>query len=701
MLKLTIFHNENTEGYLVRFKKGTKISIVVKNPMFSNAGLFSYLVKVYRDENDHIFKHISALDNVEEAALTFKLQAGTDTFAEGDVVISYSDNEELEFYLKSGNSSVAYFLQNTLMNETDIWGEYDFESDYAQALDGIYPQYPVNYPPVVLGSGDVINKYSFSDSQINREVVIKETISPTGYVIERVTEINHNPAVYAKHIIDKLISGLGYRKTTDDLKAKHDFDRILLFSPVGFTQKADAPTVIKNWLPATSILNWLDDFKTRFNTAVIFSPFLFEADVVSIDDAIQLTPTDWTDKFISKSNISPVQEKKILFEQESEYEENLYTIQELEEKVYGTVATMSDLDNSGSNRGRIFFVEDIERYLQYVFLPASNNQVSIELDSIGNVTNSNTTADTENLIAEVYWPAEELEIDSAWGYGVYVRTTYDNCRLITRLVYDDNGTETNIGYDAVDLTKATTEDYKNVQNFNILLGANYTLDADRRLILRFYCLSTDAGSTISIKEQVNTFYGSLVLNKPYITWQEVGMLQNMQYGEQDGKIEFKPDSRIPVNARAAMDGYIFEMPQSNLDIKDDEQSKFEYLIYRGKKPDLKEGIVSGGYCNADILDIDKEDYTNKLDTPASPSLSLSWHGNNGLLAMLFKNRLRWERYYKRSIELKMELTISDIIDHKIYKPFKVSGIHYIIDELSFDIDEEETISNTKIKGYTL
>ena len=726
MLKLIIYHSGNS-GEEVRLKKGTKISFIVKNPMFSDAGLFSYLIKVYRDENDRIFNYVTALDNVNTTALTFKLTIGTDVFAEGDIKITDSSDDSIEFYLKSGNSSVAYFLKNTLMHQTEVWGNYKTGYKLEDSLNGCYPLYPTVSPPIGQEDGTVLNQFDFS----------------AGEVIPRFW--NDYPAVYVRHLVNSVIKGLGYLKKADAFNDNADFNRLAFFSPV-YKKGEFSTTKISKHLPSVSILDFLKDIRTRFNIAVCFSPFLYEADIINIADAIAHTPDDWTSKFVKSSKAESVSEKQLFFTQKSENKTHLKTEEEIiESGWYKTVADFTELEketNTGNYTSYTYFVESIQRWMKAEIHtpdslttqnPGCHFRLSTEdflgktyhkiveaylFDYTDTLTNSDTTVGALNLIGQFIFPVWEGSIDFSWGYNVDVKINSGEADLIVKLVglkgdldgdgeIDGNGGEYELGYDSVTISNTSYNDI----NRKLYTTGKFTLSETSRLALRFYCKSGITGSKITMifggveNGTGKTFESKGYINPQMIRWREVGMLSNYSYGNlQSGvkSVKVEPKSQIPVNELFQMDGFLFELPKSNLKKKDrDEMKDFEYIIYRGKYPDQQQGDKYAGYCNADLLDLEKEDYTNKLQAPLSPELSLAWLGEKGMLKQLWKNRLIWERYYKRAVEIKMELTTNDIINRKIYLPFCVNGVHYVTDELRFDMNEYGEINNTRIKAYTL
>ncbi|MCW3784943.1 hypothetical protein [Plebeiibacterium sediminum] len=708
MLKLTIYHSG--KSFTARLRKNTSIRIKVKNPMFGDAGLFSYLIKVYREENDRIFNYAASLDSVEEAKLSFKLEIGTDVFAEGDVKVTESNDNEIEFYLKSGNSSVNYFLKNTLMNQTEIWGNHDNLYTEENTLEGCFPEFKIVAPPIGNADGVVYNYYDFASVLHND---------------------NKYPAVYVRLLLNKLISGLGYTKESDCLNDIADFNRLALFSPVH--KKGEYPnSKISSLLPAVSLLDWVSDFRTRFSIAVFFSPYLYDAEILNIADCLNLDPVNWTNKYKSISKLAPPAEKQLYFSHDSEEKNNVLEYQVLKDNYgYYTVATMAEMTQGNT----YYFVTSLDRFFFGEIttpdsLTTNNPGYHFRSDNISfggktyksiveaylfdysdTIVNSDTTANTLNLIDQFMYPLWDGELNYSWGYSIDAKTTAA-AKLVVKLVgIDEDGNETECGHDEVDITSTSYIKITRKLRASASVTLSSETNANYRLALRFYCKAETAGTQITMQ------YGGLeygtgdeyesegYINPQMTEFKEVGIIGNLTYGDipdNEKPTNYKPTSKIPVNDLFQMNHYLFEFPKTNIEPKDrDEQTDFEYIIYRGKKADIQQGIKYAGYCNADILDQLKEDYTNKLETPLEPLLSLAWIGEKGILNKLWKNRLHWERYFKREAKINMELSINDIMNHKIYIPFSIKENHFIIDELDFELDEMGNVSNCQITPYTL
>ncbi len=703
MLKLTIFHSANPTGALVRLKKGTKIPFVVKNPMFGDAGLFSYLIKVFRDENDHAFNHVTALDNNKETSFTFKLEVGTDGFAEGDVVITDSNKNTIEFYLKSGNSSVASFLKNTKMNETDIWG--DDEENVTFALRGHWPEFKTVSPPFYDTKGKVI-------------------VNDPGLFAFGLDDLSK--CVYVRHIIDTLTNYLGYRKTNDFLNTIADFNRLAINA--GYLKKTKE---IKKYLPYVSLLDFLNGFKTRFNIAIIFSPFLKEVDIINIADTLKLTPVDWTDKFISENKISPVAEKKITFSQKAA--EDTYTAkpEALDPANVFQVQNYSNLPISYVWGSYVYYVTSLKRWFHQNTIDPENDitkRLSLSKDTENyegetyyqvkkiyytentiEKNNTVTTANTDNLIEQFVFPAQDGEITTSFSLQLFCKSSSVNASLVIKLYLVYGFTEEIIG---------TYEELVSNSDFQLKRMTFRTVDPvklseeSNRLVFRLYSKSANAGDTVTIR--FGDFDPEILVPIPrnisplatidpkFTEIREYGCLADTEVGNNDEYITpIKPAGIIAVNELHSLDGKLVEIPQIEVKDTDDytERKEYSYLLYRGQL-DL-DPYYPPGYCNFDVLDINMADYSNELVTPVTPNISLAWRGEKGLLAQLWKNRLVWEQHYKRAAELNLELTYNDIINHKIYQPFSIKSIRYIIDELRFTMDEFGEVDNVKAKSFTL
>lgn len=711
MLKLTIYNGAN--GSIIDLNKDTKIRIKVVNPLFSDAGLFSYLIKVFPESNERFFKYANSLDTVSTQNLTFKLEVGTDIFAEGEVKVTESGTDFIEFYLKSGNSSVSYFLQNTLMNKTNIWGNHNNLGTEADTLQGCFPTYKIITPPIALSDGTILNTYDF------------------------INIIDHKyPAVYVRHLFNKLIAGLGYVKKTDFLNTISDFNRLAFFSPVYKTTETPTAHIYK-LLPAISIADFINDFRTRFNVALYLSPFLYDAEILSIDECLQLPPVDWTNKFISYRKIAPPSEKQLNFAQDNSNTDNTTAYKIIKDTyAYLTENTISDMKAYEASHpwDNLYYITSLDRFMQatstspstpqlpgFHYRPATENfggetyMTIVEaylFDYSVTRVNAVTTAHQENIIAQFLFPQWDGEINYSWGWEIHAKSyapiPFVNPDLIVKLVgIKDDGTERNLGYDSI---KVNSTSYTFLTN-KLRTSGSWEIGDITRIAVRFYAYGYGDGSTITIQfggleyGTGDTYESTSYLNPKITEFKELGIIADTEYGQSSDNnkpTDFKPKSKLPVNSIQTMMAKVWEMPESNIGTKDrDEQEDFEYIVYRGLKPDLQQGTKYAGYCNLDVLDLEKEDYTNKLQTPVTPNMSLAWRGEKGILAKLWSKRLIWERYYKRDIELSIDLTVNDITNHKIYQPFSIKGNQFIIFEMDFELDVYGNISNTIIKPFTL
>lgn len=747
MLKLTIYHSGNN-GNQARLRKNTKISFKYQNPMFGEAGLFSYLIKVNRDENNYIFNYAGSMDSVEAKNLTFKLEIGTDVLAEGDVVLTDGTGDKyIEFYLKSGSSSVAYFLQNTLMYNTSIWGSHDYYGIEEETLNGIFPDYPICVPSIYNEDDDYINNEYDPDAG----VIIKQT-----------------PAVYVRYLLNKLISGLGFVKENDALAAIPDANRLALWSPVYNTSAS-----IRHCLPAIYIQDFLDDLKARFNISVFFSPFNYVAEIINIADCLLLEPTDWDDNFKSWTKNEDPEEKELLFTQEAaDSDDDILSendlLEELEDDnvTLHTVADWEALQNESYSS--TVYVESLKRYFKSKTVDPGNSLYVANTDSANyekmfvfsndteeypvdsattdeqtyykvdywsesdfeeEIINASTDADTENLIAQFIFPDLEGEITKSFGFQAYLNVLADSSYLISRLfvINKAGDSETEIGYNAA-LVSNTSKLLTSI-SFEVSQDAELLPDSDsaggndaNRLVLRLYSKSEYSGAQIELNIGAYWLSPSYVyIDPPMEYWREINMLADYRYNEYnqdkedadgydalivdvdpDPDTTFKPNSILSKNELVRMQGYLCEMPVTSLSKKSSsDQNDFEYVLFRGMRRDEQEGLKYAPYANFDILDLNKEDYSNKLLDPVTPSLTLAWHGEKGLIQQFWKNRLYWESYFKRGAQCELELSVNDIINHKIYKPFKVDGVRCVIDVLSFDINENGDVDNCKADVYIL
>ncbi len=722
MLKLTIYKDGDTEGSLVGFKKKTKINIVVSNPMFNDVGLFSYMISVYKEENEHVFNYITDLPNIKSTILTFKLEVGTDIIAQGDVKVTDSDDDYIEFYLKSGNSSVSNFINNNYMNQVDIWGELsgtNVHQESAKTVDYCYPDYPLVVTPIVIDD-EVANAYDYEEGDLDSSELYA--------------------AVYVRHLIDKLISSFSYAKISDAFDDIDDFNGLAIFSANKYFDNISS--FLRLSLPYITIADFLTDLRDRFNIAIYFSPYLYEAEVLNVADTLKLDPVDWTDKFISMISAAPVEEKEVDFTQSSDEDEDIYTADDIADNY--NIKTAADLDTFIANAqawvGWAYYVESLKRYLVYetvspdydISSEITYNNFRSETETLNEktyytmqdkynedtsvvVVNSVTTVNTENFIAQFLFPEWDGTVKDNIKISAYFKSNGTNYLVtkVYKIVKDDpddvsddtTNKETLIGYNKQQMTLGS-----DTFTYQIPICVDeFEISEDVRVAIRFYCYSETAGGTLTmefggIEYQVGTLWESEAhIDNTYKQYKEIGCLSDVQYGDNDSETtEFKPSSKIPKNGIYNSNGYRFELPVSSLSVGSAKnQTSFEYLMYRGKRYDIQQNAVGAGYCNFDVLDVNKESYTSKLLSQVEPTLSLAWKGEYGLLNKMWKNRLLWERYFKRDVQMNMDLTINDIINHKIYKPFEVDGIRYVIDQISFVLDENAEVSNVKITAYTL
>lgn len=697
-----------TESHLLSLKKNTKINLSIYNPMFNNVGLFSQLITVYRAENDRFFNYAAQLQSLISVNLQFKLTFGTDTVIEGDVKVTDSDDNAIEFYLKSGNSSVAVYIQNILMSDAPFWGDYTTPVDFAETLDGNYPEYPFVVPPIA-GPDNIVYNY------------------------QRVLSIQ--AVVYLRFLLDKIISGLGYNKNIDDLDINPDLSRVGLLAPSFYFKKdyTDKTTAIGNHLPDISIKEFLDDVLFRYNAFIFFSPITFDADILLIDDIIQMSPDDWTFKFKSTVKLAPTAEKIIILTNDTAEKSDLLTPTDIIEQTTPiTVATINDLPSSRTTD--IYYVTAEDRFYQQIrysnpepLLPdgAKGEYYEFSNDDLDDIpdtykvikpipdtptagvkTNTDTSAVTDNLIAQFFLENVEGEIEDNLYVSIKAQVNNGSATLKAKAFLRNTPAldETYLGEKQITVTTTSPTNY----GFRFKVAPMQLGNRIGELIIRFYCKSDTAGKSISLffggDYNGNYAYSILRSDDTYDTWREYGRLKNISYGESltEKPITIKPTSTIPFNTIAAAFSFVTEMPLSTLERKEKgERENFEWLVYRGRREANQTPGHYVAYCNYDNHDLDLEDYTNKLQPVVEPQLTLKWEGEKGLANQLFKNRLPWERYLKRRVSMDMQLTFNDIFNRPIYKPFSVQGSNIIAEKITLTIDVFDNITNQRIEGYTL
>ncbi len=693
-------------SHLLYLKESTKIRMTMVNPLFSDAGLFSYMVRVDRDRNETFFAHYNAIDAGEETALTFRLIVGGEPFAEGDVVVTdSSDTESIVFYLKSGNSSAAAFFQNTYLDETGIFG-YISRSGVTYSLNGCYPQYPAVATPVKVKE-DVFNYFDFESGSVKMD------------------RYDHCcPAVYLRHIIDKTINHLGFLKVRDDFSLFNDFNRLALFTPKKDGIRSDQ-NIIRHLMPHRTLQYLKEEILKRFNMAIYLSPYTNEAEIIHIDTVFNLPPIDITNKFKGYGKIAPPAEKPLLMTHEGE-KDDLLTPEEIEERYNRLIQTVNEMSELPEQSDYIYKVSGINRYMKCEKVDPENDlmggyylkksTVSYAGESFYEIlqsylgefskteTNSITTADTDNHIAQFIYPQLKGEVTTSYYQEVNCKVDSGSADLIIEIfVRNDAGSE-----DV--LTRHTaTVDWTTMQSHKYLfrLPASATLTETNRMGVRFYSRAATAGRTITIEfSGVHQDGGGemecyTAIDYPFYQWREIGICGNYRYGSQDKKPEeFKSETPVLKNDLVQMGGYLFEMPVCDI-TPENVQKDFAWIIYRGKGMDELTGSVYAGYSNFDWLNLSKEAYANDMQGGGVLDLSLRWTGPHGLVDTLWKKRLLWERHYKRPVRLKLDYTTHDLTTNKPYHPVMVNNMVYLLDKIVFTLNVKGEIEGLEADAYTI